>query len=85
MSYTIHYSENAAKELRKLPSNIAVNIIKGIERIRIRPFEFVQKIVGTEYYRLKVGKYRVIMDIINNEFRILVIRVGHRRNIYKKK
>jgi len=49
------------------------------------PYDFVKKIVGTDYYRLKVGNYRVIMDIKGNELRILVICIGHRRNEYKKK
>ena len=85
MSYIIQYSVRAAKELKKLDHEIGVNIIKALDRIRIRPYEFVQKIVGTNYYRLKVGNYRIIMDIISNEMNILVIRVGHRRDVYKKK
>lgn len=85
MSYIIQYSVRAAKELKKLDHEVATNIIKAIDRIRIRPFDFVKKIVGIEYFRLKVGNYRVIIDIMNNELNILVIRVGHRRNVYKKK
>ncbi|MCY3410159.1 MAG: type II toxin-antitoxin system RelE/ParE family toxin [Candidatus Heimdallarchaeota archaeon] len=85
MSYNIQYSQSAVKELKKLEKSISENIVKAIERIRIRPYEFVQKIVGTNYFRLKVRDYRVIIDIKNDELIILVIQVAHRRNIYKKK
>ena len=85
MSYSIRYSVRATKELKKLDQETVLNILKVIERIRIRPYSYVQKIVGTEYYRLKVGQYRVILDIINQDLIILIIRIGHRRNVYKKK
>ena len=85
MSYSIEYSVRAVRELKKINHETANNIINGIERIRIRPYAFVQKVVGTKYYRLKVGKYRVILDIVNNDLVILIICIGHRRNVYKKK
>jgi mRNA interferase RelE/StbE len=44
----------------------------------------VKKVVGENVYRLRVGKYRVILDIIDEALVILVIRASHRKNIYKK-
>lgn len=84
MSYSIEYSTLAIKQLKKLSKTLQENIIMSLERIRIRPYEFVQKIVGTETYRLRIKNYRVILDIINDKLVILVIKVGHRRNIYRK-
>lgn len=84
MSYRLVYSSQAVKDLKKLPKDIARNIISALERIQIRPYDFVLKLVGEEIYRLKVGRYRVILDIKDNDLVILVIRAGHRKNIYKK-
>ncbi|MFA4955541.1 MAG: type II toxin-antitoxin system RelE/ParE family toxin [Candidatus Methanoperedens sp.] len=42
------------------------------------------KLVGDPGYKLRVGDYRVIMDIDNKIIRILILKVGHRRNIYDK-
>jgi len=44
----------------------------------------VTKLVGDPGYKLRVGDYRVIMDIDNKIIRILILKVGHRRNIYDK-
>lgn len=84
MSYEIEYSQNAVKDLKNLDQNTQENIINALERIRIRPYSFVKKIVSTPFYRLKVDKYRVIMDIKDNILRVFVIKIGHRKNIYKK-
>lgn len=59
-------------------------IISALERIRIRPETYITKLVGDPGYKLRVGDYRVIMDIDKDNLLILVIKVGHRRNIYEK-
>ena len=83
MIYSINYTKHALEELEKLDKELSKRIISVLERIRIRPFSFVLRLVGTNYYRLRVGEYRVILDINNNELIILVIELGHRKNIYK--
>ena len=82
MTYTIIFSDKAYKQLRKLDRPIQRRIISALERIRIRPESYVTKLVGDPGFRLRVGDYRVIMDIVRNELRILVLKVGHRRDIY---
>jgi len=52
-----------------------------LERIRIRPYPYVKKLVGSPYFRLRVGDYRVILDIKENELIIHVLELGHRKNI----
>lgn len=84
MSYRLVYTSQAVKDLKKLPKDIARNIVSALERIQIRPYDFVLKLVGEEIYRLKVGRYRVILDIKDNDLVILVIHAGHRKNICKK-
>ena len=82
--YEIIFSNKAKKQLFKLEKNIQERIIAALERIRIRPESYIKKLVGDPGYKLRVGDYRVIMDIDNNNLLILVIKVGHRRDICKK-
>lgn len=81
--YSIDFTATAEKQLKNLEKNVQERIITTLERIRIRPYTYVKKIVNSSYYRLRVGKYRIILDIRNEKLIIFVIKVGHRRNIYK--
>lgn len=81
--YEIIFSQKAKKQLFKLEKNIQKRIISVLERIRIRPEAYITKLVGDPGYKLRVGDYRIIIDIDNNNLIILVIKIGHRRDIYK--
>lgn len=81
--YTIKFTESSDKELKKLERDTQERIVKVLERIRIRPEDFVEKLVGETGFKLRVGDYRVILDIDNKELIVLVIKIGHRKNIYK--
>lgn len=83
MTYDITFSDFADKQLSKLPLNTQNRIVTTLKRCRIRPYSHVKKLVGSKYFRLRVGDYRVIMDIMDNKLIIHVIEVGHRKNIYK--
>lgn len=80
--YKIDFSKNAEKQFDKLSLKIQGRIIDTLERMSIRPYSFVKRLIGTPYFRLRVGDYRVILDIKNKEFVIMVIEIGHRKNIY---
>jgi len=84
MSYKIIFSDFASKQLDKLPVGIKKRIISTLKRCRIRPYPHVKKLVGSRYFRLRVGDYRIILDIIDGELIIHVIEIGHRKSIYKK-
>ena len=82
MTYDIIFSDLSFKQLKKLDRGLQERIIKALERIRIRPEVYVTKLVGDPGYRLRVGDYRVIMDIKGKSLRILILKIGHRKNIY---
>ena len=82
--YEVIFSQKAKKQLFKLEKTVQERIISALERIRIRPEAYIAKIVGDPGYKLRVGDYRVIMDIDKKKLLVLVIKVGHRRNIYEK-
>ncbi|MBU2640154.1 MAG: type II toxin-antitoxin system RelE/ParE family toxin [Nanoarchaeota archaeon] len=81
--YEITLSILAEKQLKKLNKELRKRIISTLERCRIRPYSYVKRIVGSEYFSLRTGDYRIILDVKNNELRIFVIEIGHRKKIYK--
>jgi len=82
--YEIVFSQKAKKQLFKLERSIQERIISALERIRIRPESYITKLVGDPGYKLRVGDYRLIMDIDKGKLLVLVIKIGHRKNIYEK-
>ena len=80
--YTIILSAKAEKQLKKLDKENQERIIHALERIRIRPESYITKLVGDPGYKFRVGDYRLIIDIDRGKLLILVIKIGHRKNIY---
>lgn len=83
MMYELRYTQNALKELEKLDKQTVERIITVLERLRIRPESCdIKKLVGRDGYRIRVGEYRIIFDMNKEILVILVIKIGHRKNIY---
>ena len=83
MTYEIIFSDKSLRQLKKLEKDAQERIIKALERIRIRPEAHVTKLVGDPGYRLRVGNYRIILDINKGKLCILILKIGHRKKIYK--
>ncbi len=81
--YSIIYSKKAEKQLGKLDKEIRSRIIRSLEKLRIRPEAYIERLVGDPGYKFRVGNYRVIMDVDSGKLIILVIKVGYRKNVYK--
>ena len=75
--YEILFSGSALKQLKKLEKNVQERIVSALDRAWVRPESFVKKLVGDPGYRLRVGNYRVIVDIDKNKLIILALKVGH--------
>ena len=80
--HSLIYSDLSLKQLKKLDKELQARIISSLERIRIRPYPYVKKLVGSPHFRLRVGDYRVILDIKPDKLIIFAIESGHRRDIY---
>jgi len=81
--YELVYSPAASKQLEKLERAIKERIVIALERLRIKPeSRDIKKLMGMPGYRLRVGDYRIIFDIERNKLLILVLEIGHRKNIY---
>lgn len=81
--YEIIFSAIARKKLKKLDKHTQARVLSSLERIRVRPELFVRRLVDLPYYRLRVGDYRVILDIKKDKLIIFVVTIGPRKKIYK--
>ncbi|MDK2907747.1 MAG: mRNA interferase RelE/StbE [Candidatus Woesearchaeota archaeon] len=81
--FNIFFTAEAKKFLKKLNKEDSKRIISTLERCRIRPYAHVRKLVSSPYFRLRAGDYRLILDIKADKLLIIVIEIGHRKNIYK--
>ena len=84
MSYKLIFDEKAIDFLEKLPPLLKERIFRKLQTTKENPFHFFEKLTGRSEFKLRVGDYRVIADISEKEIQILVLYVGHRKNIYKK-
>ena len=80
--FEIVWSDSALNQLRKLDRVVAHRIFNRVGELREDPFRQVRSLVNSPSYRLRVGDYRVILDILGRLLRILVLTVGHRRSIH---
>ncbi|HLC63618.1 MAG TPA: type II toxin-antitoxin system RelE/ParE family toxin [Candidatus Nanoarchaeia archaeon] len=81
--FSIEFSQTAEKQLFKLDKEIGKRVVSILERIKIRPYSYVKRLSGYPYFRLRIGDYRAILQIQENEKKIIVLEIGHRKNIYK--
>jgi len=85
--WTIEYTESAAKEIQALDGSIKKIIKRAIEeKLMIDPLKFGLPLRRnlSGFFKLRVGNYRIIYQIKDNEVIVLVLSVGHRRDVYKK-
>lgn len=85
--YRYYFTPQALKQIKKLPKNIQKRIIIKLDFFcRENPLTFADYLIDSSLggYRFRIGDYRVIFDKDKGDG-ILVLRIGHRREIYKKR
>ena len=89
MTWRIEFDPAAAKELRKLGEMPARRIVEFLST-RIATLDYPRNLGEAlkgklgELWKYRIGDYRIIVDIRDDVLLILVVRVGHRREIYKR-
>jgi mRNA interferase RelE/StbE len=84
-SYKIEVAKKVQKSFQSIPKKDALRILEAIQDLAENPRpQNAKKLTGEELYRLRVGLYRVIYEIIDHTLVITVVKVGHRKDIYKK-
>jgi len=85
LAYSVELAPAAKRQVRKLDRSIQGRIIRRLEALGKDPRPpGVEKLEGNENtYRVRVGEYRIVYEIRDKILVILVLKVGHRREIYR--
>lgn len=84
MMYRVILPKSVQKELDRLSDEIANRILARLTELETNPRPpDVKKLKGRNAWRIRVGDFRVIYEIHDREQRVLVITVGHRREVYR--
>jgi len=83
VTYTLVYTKRAARDLKKLEHQSLSRIKRALERYVEDPLRYAEALTSPELgtHRFRIGDYRVIFDIEGDE--IVILRVGHQREIYR--
>jgi mRNA interferase RelE/StbE len=83
--YKIKIKPSAVKELEKIPKKDLQKLTKMIQSLSINPRPHgCEKLSGQERYRVRKGNYRIIYSIEDDILIVYVIKIGHRKDIYKR-
>ncbi len=80
----LRLTPRAEKRLSKLPVKDIISIVKKLFEIAENPLVYVERLAGARLWKLRVGEYRVIMYINTGENEIVLLKIGHRKNVYKR-
>jgi mRNA interferase RelE/StbE len=84
MKFQIILPKSVQKELNRLPDDIADRVLARLGGLETNPRPpDVKKLKGRDAWRIRVGNYRVIYEIHDQALHIIVITVGHRREVYR--
>ena len=86
MSYSVEFTAAAARQLRKLDRPVRARLVVAIEGLADDPRPAgATKLVGEQTaWRIRVGDYRVIYDVLDEALVVTVVRAGHRREVYDR-
>ena len=80
--YFIEFTKHAQDFFNKLSNKDAEITAKKIDSLKINPFRFLKRLQGEKLWRLRIMDYRAIVDVVVSMNKIIVIRIGYRKNIY---
>ncbi len=82
--YKIFFKKSVWKDFKAIPDKDLNKILQSIESLGENPHQpGSKKLSGQERYRFRVGRYRIIYSIQDEELTIWVVKVGHRKNVYR--
>ena len=85
MKFRVVYTHRAIKDIEKLDPATRHRIDKAMMRYEEDPFAHAEKLIDARLgtYRFRIGSYRVIFDLEESD--VVVLKVGHRKEIYRRK
>jgi mRNA interferase RelE/StbE len=84
-TYKVEWKISALKELKNLDRSVIPRIVAAVESLSGNPRPSgVRKLQGAEHsYRIRVGEYRVVYEIVDEILLVIIVRVRHRKDVYR--
>jgi mRNA interferase RelE/StbE len=83
--YRVVFRKSVAKDLRRVPNRDLQRILAAIESLAEEPRPSgIEKLSGEEKYRVRQGNYRIIYEINDDEIVVVVVKIGHRKDVYRR-
>lgn len=83
-SYSLQFKRSAEKELRALPKTDLHKVVERIQNLAVDPRpQGYQKLSGHNQYRIRQGDYRILYMINDSDRMIEIVKIGHRREVYR--
>ena len=82
--FELRVRPSVAKDLKAIPRQSVLRILDKIEALRDDPRPFgCEKLSGLERYRIRQGSYRIIYSIFDDQIVVEIVKVGHRKDVYR--
>ena len=83
--YKVYFKASVEKDFRTIPKRNIIRILQRIESLGQDPRPLgVEKLNGQDRYRLRQGKYRIVYSIHDKELTVWIVRIEHRKDVYRK-
>lgn len=83
--YKLVFRASVSKDLRSIPNKDVARILQRIEALRDNPRPVSsEKLSGQERYRIRQGVYRIIYEVVDEHVVVTIVKVGHRKHVYKR-
>jgi len=83
-SYSLHFKKSVARDFRSIPNKDVARILERIDSTAGSPRQVgSEKLSGQNRYRIRQGDYRIMYEIKGDELIVVIVKVGHRKNIYR--
>ena len=85
--FNVVFLKSAAKEFRHLPGSVRDKVLEAVELLAINPYSAILPVKklrgGEDLYRLRLGDYRLIYQVESRLVKVVIIKIGHRRDVYR--
>ena len=84
-SYKIEWGNSARRELRRLAPSVVTRVVEAVSRLAQEPLPVgCMKLKGGDHtYRIRIGDYRVVYEVLSDRLLVVIVRVRHRRDAYR--
>lgn len=84
-SYKLAIKKSVSKDLQPIPTKDVVCILRHMEALQENPRSVgCEKLSGQERYRNRQGAYRIIYEVADERLVVTIVKVGHRKHVYKR-